>query len=125
MKEIKVYIDELPKSCVGCPCCSCDLKPEFIKIGDIMYCNLLKQKFRFKEERKKLKDCPLQSLKTHDRELVKEVCEKIRTMAHKIGKLVFCEHCYTTNSARTIDENLLNEILGQIESEFKQKEFEK
>ena len=83
MKETKVYVDELPKSCVGCPCCSCDLKPEFIKIGDIMYCNLLKQKFRFKEERKKLKDCPLQSLKTHDRELVRQVCEKIEDWCNK------------------------------------------
>ena len=79
MKETKVYVDELPESCAYCPCCSCDLKPEFIKIGDFMYCNLLKQRFRFKEERKKLKDCPLIDVKTHDRELVKEVCEKIST----------------------------------------------
>ena len=78
MKETKVYVDELPESCINCPCCSCDLKPEFIKIGHFMYCNLLKQAFRFKEERKKLKDCPLIDIKTHDRELVKEVCEKIR-----------------------------------------------
>ena len=82
MKETKVYLDELPESCAYCPCCSCDLKPEFIKIGDIMYCNLLKQKFRFKEERKKLKDCPLQSLKTHDRELFNENRKKIKEIAH-------------------------------------------
>ena len=85
MKETKVYVDELPESCVYCPCCSCNLKPEFIEIGDFMYCNLLKQKFRFKEERKKLKDCPLQSLKTHDRELVNEVCEKIRRKVDNIS----------------------------------------
>ena len=31
MKETKVYIDELPESCINCPCCSCDLKPELNK----------------------------------------------------------------------------------------------
>ena len=66
-----------------------------------------------------------QELKEHDRELVKEVCEKIRDMAHKVGKLEFCEHCYAINPARAINEHLLNEILGQIESEFEQKEYEK
>ena len=63
-------------------------------------------------------DCPLLSIKDNNRELVKEVCEKIKSIAHKVGKLVFCEHCYTTNSARAIDEHLLNEILRQIESIF-------
>lgn len=75
---MQILVDELPKSCINCPCCSCDLKPELIKVGELMYCNLLKQKFRFKEGRKKLKDCPLIDIKTHDRELVNKVCEKIR-----------------------------------------------
>ena len=96
MKETKVYIDELPESCVYCPCCSCDLKPEFIKIGDIMYCNLLKQKFRFKEERKKLKDCPLQSLKTHDREKdkrIKELEQKVQELQEVDNKRAFRLYC--------------------------------
>ena len=75
MKETKVYVEELPESCINCPCCLCDLKPEFIKIGDFMYCNLLRQKFRFKEERKKLKDCPLIDIKTYDREKDKRIKE--------------------------------------------------
>ena len=83
MKETKVYVDELPESCIDCPCCSCDLKPEFIKIGHFMYCNLLRQKFRFKEERKKLKDCPLIDIKTHDREKdkrIKELEQKVQEL---------------------------------------------
>lgn len=92
MKEEKVYVDELPESCIDCPCCSCDLKPEFIKIGDFMYCNLLRQKFRFKEERKKLKDCPLIDIKTHDEEKdkqIKQLEDKIRELQEVDNKRAF------------------------------------
>lgn len=88
--------------------------------------NYCENYFKYRDIQKLfIEEHEIDDIKTNDRELVKEVCEKIRTMAHKVGKLVFCEHCYKTNSARAIDEHLLNEILGQIESEFEQKEYEK
>ena len=117
MSEEKVWVEKLPEYCDDCPCSLRDK-------DDCAYCNLLHKNIGY-DFGKRPKHCPLQLIKDHDRELVKEVCEKIRTMAHKVGKLVFCEHCYKTNSARAIDEHLLNEILGQIESEFEQKEYEK
>ena len=92
MKETKVYVDELPESCIDCPCCSCDLKPEFIKIGHFMYCNLLKQSFRFKEERKKLKDCPLKSLQDHDKEYedkIKELQEVDNKRAFRLYSVLY------------------------------------
>ena len=61
-----------------------------------MYCNLLKQKFRFKEERKKLKDCPLQSLKTHDREKdkrIKELEQKVQELQELDNKRAFRLYC--------------------------------
>lgn len=105
MKETKVYVER---------------KPETISQNMNDDWSLEVRMWFYHTDKVTLKD-----VKTHDRELVKEVCEKIRTIAHKVGKLVFCERCYKTNSARAIDEHLLNEILGQIESEFEQKEYEK
>lgn len=115
MTKQKVWFEKKPEFRDECP---------FFVYGEhLHYCRL--KNVNIFDDKDKCSYCPLQSIKTHDRELVKEVCEKIRTMAHKVGKLVFCEHCYKTNSARAIDEHLLNEILGQIESEFEQKEYEK
>ena len=70
MKETKVYADELPEYCDDCPCSLRDK-------DDCAYCNLLHKNIGY-DFGKRPKHCPLQSLKTHDRELVKEVCEKIK-----------------------------------------------
>lgn len=64
MKETKVYVDELPESCGECSCHS---------IMEDRCVLLRKQAIE-----PFLQSCPLQSLQIHDRELVKEVCEKIR-----------------------------------------------
>lgn len=69
MKETKVYVDELPKSCWECPCFKNDLEfPCGLSDGTQDY---------FKDEIDG-ENCPLKSIKAHDRELVKEVCEKIK-----------------------------------------------
>ena len=66
MKETKVYVDELPKSCVGCKYFA-----EHRRQCNLELC------FQWSEEKFKFNDCPLIDIKAHDRELVKEVCEKI------------------------------------------------
>ena len=79
MKETKVYIDELPKGCTDCPC----------RDSEYNECNLLSERHHIgyydetgwrdvpvTEDFKEI-SCPLIDIKTHDRELVKEVCEKI------------------------------------------------
>ena len=69
MKETKVYVEELPKECWDCPCFKTDLEcPCGLSDGTQDY---------FKDEIDG-ENCPLKLLKTHDRELVKEVCEKIK-----------------------------------------------
>lgn len=75
MKETKVYVDELPEYCDDCPCSLRDK-------DDCAYCNLLHKNIGY-DFGKRPKHCPLQSLKTHDQELVKEVCEKIRNAVNK------------------------------------------
>lgn len=67
MKETKVYVDELPKSCVGCKYFA-----EHRRQCNLELC------LQWNEVKFKFDDCPLIDIKTHDRELVKEVCEKIR-----------------------------------------------
>lgn len=63
MKKIKVYVDELPEICDECPCHS---------VMEDRCVLLRKQAIE-----PFLQSCPLINIKTHDRELVKEVCEKI------------------------------------------------
>ena len=66
MKETKVYVDELPKSCVGCKYFA-----EHRRQCNLELC------IEWNEVKFKFNDCPLIDIKDHDRELVKEVCEKI------------------------------------------------
>lgn len=93
MKETKVYVDELPESCDECPCHS---------VMEDRCVLLHKQTIE-----PFLQSCPLKSLKTHDRELVKEVCEKI--------KLKFSD---TRTHNWGIEQFELYEFLDQIQKEF-------
>ena len=72
MKETKVYVDELPKSCVGCK--------HFAE--NRRQCNL-ELCLQWSEERFKFNDCPLIDIKTHDRELVEKVLEKTKTFVRE------------------------------------------
>lgn len=61
MKETKMYVDELPKGCADCICeydGFCEISGKYVSVA-------------------KSKNCPLQTIKQHDRELVKEVCEDL------------------------------------------------
>ena len=64
MKETKVYVEEMPDMCLNCPCL------------DGVYCNILCDNVFIGRETRDPK-CKLQSIKDHDRELVKEVCEDL------------------------------------------------
>ena len=69
MKETKVYVDELPENCFECLFMT-DNQEGY----DGCFCKLLDERA---ETKNRLKDCHLIDIKAHDRELVKEVCEKI------------------------------------------------
>ena len=96
MKETKVYVEELPKECWDCPCFKTDLEcPCGLSDGTQDY---------FKDEIDG-ENCPLKLLKTHDRELVKKVCDKISNH--------FKTTCYIS-----IDEQNIYDVLDQIQREF-------
>ena len=90
MKKIKVYVEELPKECWDCPCFKTDLEcPCGLSDGTQDY---------FKDEIDG-ENCPLKLLKTHDRELVKEVLGKVKRKVdyismHTVTKerlMIMCE----------------------------------
>ena len=62
---MKVYVDELPKDCIGCPC-----ESEY-------YCNLLNEDIGFLKWGEVHKNCPLQSISEHTKQVRKEVKQKI------------------------------------------------
>lgn len=105
MKETKVYVDELPKSCWECPCFKNDLEfPCGLSDGTQDY---------FKDEIDG-ENCPLKSIKTHDRELVKEVCEKIK---EQLGFIVDGQERISCDGSATGDKTILA-VLNQIQKEF-------
>lgn len=104
MKEIKVYVDELPKSCWDCPCFdSYELQCQ-INYADCENLDIAIERH---------KDCPLHSIKDHDRELVAKVCEKIRSELEKKLKYDFRSYVPIMNVC-----NKINGVLDQIQKEY-------
>ena len=68
---MKVYVDELPKDCIDCPC-----ESEY-------YCNLLKEDIGCCKWGELHKNCPLQSLSDHDKQLRNGVVEEIKERLKK------------------------------------------
>ena len=91
MKETKVYVDKMPEDCWDC----------LIHNGEDGHCKILNNFTDYIS-----KDCPLIDIKDHDRELVKEVCEKI--------KLKFSD---TRTHNWGIEQFELYEFLDQIQKE--------
>lgn len=99
MKETKVYVDELPHCCSYCPCSDIDNEECNITGYSVAYIGC---------HDTKPDNCPLVDIKTHDRELVKEVCEKI---ARNVRVRKIQEEWY-------VFETDLRAVLDQIEKEF-------
>ena len=97
MKETKVYVDELPKSCVGCKYFA-----EHRRQCNLELC------LQWNEVKFKFNDCPLIDIKTHDRELVRQVCEKI---ARNVRVRKIQEEWY-------VFETDLRAVLNQIQKEY-------
>ena len=111
MKEIKVYVDELPENCKKCAYSQINLA-----LGvETRICGL--QYGFISIDIDKFPNCPLQSLKTHDQELVKEVCEKIREhLSEQKKSLKDTFSPYSNGKAFII--SAVEESLNKIEKEF-------
>ena len=93
---MKVYVDELPKSCLDCPC-----ESEY-------YCNLLNRDIEFLELSKGCKDCSLQSLTDYTKQVRKEVCDNFRKTA-----MQYYKEC--DNGSLMLSVTDVWEILDQIQ----------
>ena len=74
---MKIYVDELPKSCGDCVFCK---QTEYC-----YYCDKLHTKLGYID---KDKDCPLQPISDYTKQVRREVCEEIRSKM-KQAKLIY------------------------------------
>ena len=102
MNEQKVWVGEMPEGCWDCPCFDMYESQCQINYADCVELDIAKERH---------KNCPLQLIKDHDRELVRQVCAKISRFIDKMKGVKFDERRIFVEL-----ENLKIEI---------QKEFEK
>lgn len=108
---MRIYVDELPKSCDDC---------EFGYFYDCQYCTLRPDLMRKDEWCEKEKDCPLQSLADYTNKVRKEVCDEIREICklnirtYKIQSQDDCERYKEIDAFNKAIFGVL-EILDQIE----------
>lgn len=108
---MKVYVNELPKCCIDCPCyddesisCSASEKWLDLTIEDNFH--------RFKQRHK---DCPLQSLTDYTKQVRKEVLQEVKVaLREKIRLMQSDEHCYPENA---IDWHTIVDTIKQIQGE--------
>lgn len=67
--KMKIYIDKVPKDCWECPCFKNDIE---------MSCGLDDGIHNYFKDEIDGGKCPIISIRTHDRRVVKKVCEIIR-----------------------------------------------
>ena len=109
MAKQKVWFEKKPEFRDECP---------FFVYGEhLHYCSL--KKVNIFDNKDKCTYCPLQSIKTHDRELVREVCEKIKekivyypvSVLDEAGKV----KANTWGISKKDIENLINQIQKEYE----------
>ena len=107
MEKIKLYVDELPSQCLYC-CFAYD-----------GLCQASESKFNYCGENCRRSDCPLIDVKTHDQELVKEMCEKIRERYNLENKPITDAFGDTQYGYVMVSAKDLKQFLDQIQKEFK------
>ena len=104
---MKVYVDELPKDCIDCPC-----ESEY-------YCNLLNEDIGCCKWGEIHKNCPLQPISDHDKQVRKEVVQEITELAKNQFEFLICDECYNTIDKDVyISSVALTEILDTILKEY-------
>lgn len=114
MKETKVYVDELPKCCWDCPCYDMYELQCQINYADCENIDATEERHKY---------CKLKTIQDHDRELVKEVCEKIKNWGNKHFNWVgdgtgYDGQDYNEMIGFNNAIKQLNEFLDQIQKEF-------
>ena len=80
---MKVYVDELPKSCEECPMCrsgklKLQLKGRYVEAEQCVF-----GQYKYQTIDDEIDTCPLQSLTDYTKQVRKEVCEEIEKIYFK------------------------------------------
>lgn len=102
---MKIYVDKLPKSCFECPL-------RYYECDSYWCAGYEGSNVLFANEVKELNLCPLQSLAEHDKQVNKEVCEKIYKKCEPLFRLV-----NNYDNGDVIERNELVDILDQIQGD--------
>ena len=94
---MKVYVDELPKECWDCPCFRNDTD---------FSCGLSDGTKDYFLDEIDGGECPLKSLKDHDKQLRSQICEDIKDQQH----VFTCKYDNHTYFMQPEFESLLEEI---------------
>ena len=100
---MKVYVDELPKDCIDCPC-----ESEY-------YCNLLNEDVGCLEWGEIHKGCPLQSLADYTKQVREEVCERLDKTIEKYlcKKGKYRESLDISSTTKQVMKENLDQIQGK------------
>ena len=97
---MKVYVDELPKDCIDCPC-----ESEY-------YCDLLNEDVGCCKWGEIHKNCPLQSLVDYTKQVRKEVLEDIKERLKKANLEIMSPidlYSYTDNFLYQVEKEIKGE----------------
>ena len=106
---MKVYVDELPKSCKDCPCF------EYNEYWDKCYCS---GRGEIEDKYKKRQDCHLLSLADYTKQVRKEVVQEIKSAIKE--KLVYPDNrvdCPFSDGFAF--EDTICDVIDQIQGETK------
>lgn len=103
---MKIYVDEIPKSCCGC--LFQDYETSSCCMDDSINCAM--------QDDKKAKNCPLHPVAERDAEVRKEVVGEMKELAKNEFEFLVCDECYNTIDGDVyISSVALSEILDQVE----------
>lgn len=103
---MKIYVDELPKSCGDCKFKVFIAHYQNGWEHSERYCSIMKDNY---DCRCSKEHCPLQSLAEHDKQVRRQVCDEIRE------KMTHWEDCLTKEVTEyVIDKDTLDQIQGEI-----------
>jgi hypothetical protein len=102
---MKVYVDELPKSCEECPMCrsgklKLQRKGRYVEVEQCVF-----GQYKYQTIDDEIDTCPLQTIADHDKQVRKQVCSEI-------GGEIYTQMIVYGKELRYADLNL---ILDQIE----------
>ena len=107
---MKIYVDKLPKKCEDC----CFSETGFVYDDEVRFCKLKPRCMNwialYDEKRK---DCPLQSLADHDKQVRKEVCDNLVEMLTDRAELIDCGGCAEFMFATYDLQESVKEIQGE------------